>query len=96
MTDKEEIPRTDICEECEREIVSNALYIGGKHELIHEAREADDKRMSATGGKVVIRFECRCESINVEYGPGSISVRNMPDAWMWEGLLSDTEQETQE
>jgi len=86
MTDKEEIPRTDMCEECEREIVPSLEHIDGKHELIHETREVDDKWMSATGGTVVIRFKCRCASVDVECGPGSVAVCKMPDAWMWEGL----------
>jgi len=85
MTDKEEIPRTDICEECEREIETSVVKIDGQHELIHEARETDDKWMSATAGAVVIRFKCRCASVDVEYGPGSVSALNIPDAWMWEG-----------
>jgi hypothetical protein len=84
MTDKEENPRTDICEECEREIVPSLVYIDGKHELTHETREVDDKWMSATWGTAVIRFKCRCASVDVEYGPGSVSVRKMPDAWMCE------------
>jgi len=78
------IPRTDLCEECRREIVANVESVKGQHELIHEAREADEGWMSATGGSVVVRFKCECASVDVEYGPGSVSTWKMPDAWMWE------------
>ncbi len=81
--DQQETPRTDICEECEREIVPEVELVKGQHELIHQARTAEEGFMSAVGGSVEVRFECQCSSVTVEYGPGSASAWDFPDAWMW-------------
>jgi hypothetical protein len=80
----EDIPRTDICEECDREIVPKVNHIEGQHELIHKARTADEGFMSVTAGKATITFQCRCSSVRVEFGPGSASAWDFPDGWMWE------------
>lgn len=76
-------PRTDICEECERDIVCEVVAVEGHHELIHKARTAEEGFMSVTAGKVVVEFSCRCGSAKVEYGPGSASAWEFPDSWMW-------------
>lgn len=78
------IPRTDICEECDREIVPEVRHIEGQHELIHRARTADEGFRPITTGKAEIRFSCACDGVTVEYGPGSTSSWKVPDAWMWE------------
>ena len=82
--DRDEVPRTDRCEECERDIVPEVTKITGQHELIHQAREAEEGWMSAVGGQVEVTFKCRCGSAKVEYGPGSTSAWNIPDGWLWE------------
>jgi hypothetical protein len=84
-SDKHEtrVDRTDLCEECEREILPEVEHIEGQHELIHDARTAEEGFMPATGGKVVVRFSCQCSSVAVEYGPGSASAWKFPEAWMW-------------
>lgn len=79
-----EVPRTDICEECEREIVAEVSKIEGQHELIHEARTAEEGWMSTTAGQVTIRFKCVCDHVDVEYGPGTASAWDFPECWMWE------------
>jgi hypothetical protein len=76
--------RTDLCEECEREIVAEVERVEGKHELIHQSRTAEEGFMPITGGTVAVRFSCRCSSFTAEYGPGSASAWDVPDAWMWE------------
>jgi DnaJ-domain-containing protein 1 len=80
----QETPRTDICEECETEIVSEVERVRGQHELIHQARTSEEDFMSVTGGEVTVRFSCRCSSLKVDYGPGSASAWDVPDAWLWE------------
>jgi len=82
--DGKKIPRTDLCEECEREIIPEVEHVEGQHELIHQARTVDEDFMPVTGGKVTVRFSCRCSSVDIEYGPGSASAWDVPDAWMWE------------
>jgi hypothetical protein len=79
-----EIPRTDICEECDREIVPEVKHIEGQHEIIHRARTAEEGFMPVTAGKAEIRFKCACSSVTVEFGPGSATAWDVPDAWMWE------------
>lgn len=79
-----EIPRTDICEQCEMEIVPEVVDIEGQHELIHRARCADEGFMPITEGKAEIRFSCACDGVTVEYGPGSTTAWDVPDSWMWE------------
>jgi hypothetical protein len=93
MTEEDEtqVDRTDLCEECEREIIPEMEYIEGQHELIHEARTAEEGFMPATGGKAVVRFSCECSSVTVEFGPGSASAWEFPDAWMWEDHYDDEE-----
>ncbi len=81
--EQQETPRTDICEGCEKEIVAEVERVEGKHELIHQARTAEEGFMSAVGGSVEIRFECLCSSVVVEFGPGSASAWEFPDEWMW-------------
>jgi hypothetical protein len=90
-TPDEEVPRTDICEECDREIVAEVVKVEGQHELIHQAREADEGFMPVTGGKVTVSFGCRCSHVQIEYGPGSTSAWSIPDAWMWESEFGTTE-----
>lgn len=80
----EQIPRTDICEECEREIVPEVDHVDGQHDLIHQARTADEGFMAVTGGSVTVTFACLCSRVQVEYGPGSASAWDIPDEWMWE------------
>ena len=82
--DAEQIPQTDICEECDREIVAEVGRVEGKHELIHRARTADEGFMPVTAGKAEIRFKCACSSVTVEFGPGNTTAWDVPDAWMWE------------
>jgi len=79
-----EIPRTDICEQCDMEIVAEVVGIEGKDELIHRARTANEGFMSVTAGKAEIRFSCACDGVTVEYGPGSTTAWDVPDSWMWE------------
>lgn len=81
---QEEIPRTDLCESCNGEIVPEVKKIEGQHKLIHEARNAEEGWMSATGGNATIRFKCECSRVDVEYGPGSASAWDFPGSWMWE------------
>lgn len=83
-TQQAEVPRTDRCEECSREIVPEVERVEGQHELIHQAREADQGFMSVTGGKVTVVFSCRCGSAEIEYGPGTASAWDIPDGWLWE------------
>ncbi len=80
----EEVPRTDLCEECEREIVPELESLTGQHELIHQARQADEGFMPVTGGTATVGFSCRCSSVKVEYGPGYASAWDIPDGWLWE------------
>ena len=84
VEEREEVPRTDICEECDCEIISEVTKVTGQHELIHQAREAEEGWMTAVGGKVTVTFRCRCGSAKVEYGPGATSAWNIPDGWLWE------------
>jgi hypothetical protein len=78
-----EVDRTDLCEECEKEILPEVEHVEGQHELIHKARTAEEGFMPVTGGRVVVRFSCRCASVEVEYGPGTASAWEFPEAWMW-------------
>jgi hypothetical protein len=82
--EREEVPRTDLCEECEREIVCEVVHVEGQHELIQQAREADEGFMPITGGKATLRYKCRCGHADVEFGPGSASAWDIPDGWLWE------------
>lgn len=79
-----EIPQTDLCEECGKEIVPDVVAIEGKDELIHRARTADEGFMSVTAGSAEVRLECACNGVTVEFGPGSMSAWDVPDSWMWE------------
>lgn len=85
----EEVPRTDICEECDREITAELVGLKGQHEIIHQAREADEGFMPVTGGKATVSFSCRCSHVRVEFGPGSTSAWDVPGAWMWESEFED-------
>lgn len=85
--DSETVPRTDICEQCEREILVELTSFTGQHELIHEARTADGGYMPAKGGSATVRMYCRCGSVNVEFEPGRASSWDFPDGWMWEGEI---------
>lgn len=78
-----EVDRTDLCEECGREIVPDLERVEGQHELIHEARTAEEGFMSVVAGKAIIRYTCACSSVEVEFGPGSASAWDFPDSWMW-------------
>jgi len=89
--DGEEIPRTDICEECDREISAELVALEGQHELIHEARKAEEGFMPITAGKATVSFSCRCSHVQVEFRPGSTSAWDVPDAWMWEDELEVSE-----
>lgn len=84
-------PRTDICEECDREIATEVTKLTGQHELIHQARMADEGFTPVTGGKVTVSFSCRCSHAEVEYGPGSASAWDIPDAWMWEDDFAEAD-----
>lgn len=86
MSDQQsaEIPRTDICEQCEYEIVSELVGMEGKHELIHRARTIDEDFFSVTAGKVEVELKCHCSSVTIEFGPGTQSAWKFPDSWMWE------------
>jgi len=100
MSDNTDTPRTDICENCDREIVPELVKVTGQHELIHEARKQDEGFMPVAAGKATVSFSCRCSHVQVEYGPGSASAWDIPDGWMWEdeypelfeGNGSDTDQ----
>lgn len=87
--DGDEIPRTDICEECEREITPELQKLTGQHELINQAREAKEGFYPVTGGKATVSFSCLCSSVKVEYGPGSATAWDVPDAWMWEDEIDE-------
>lgn len=87
--DGEEIPRTDRCEDCEREIVPELVGIEGQHEIINEARQADEGFYPITAGEATVRFSCRCSHVDVEFGPGSASAWDVPDGWMWEGEIDE-------
>jgi hypothetical protein len=92
---QDEIPHTDICEQCEREIVSNVEQVEGKHKIIHHARTADEGFTPITAGKATIRFHCSCSSMTVEFGPGSTSAWDVPDEWLWKGDDNDKTGPTQ-
>jgi len=96
-TEREEVPRTDLCEECEREIVPELVELTGQHELIQQAREAGEGFAPITGGKATVRYSCRCGSAEVEFAPGSASAWDIPDGWLWEDedreVQTGTEQE---
>ncbi len=79
-----EVESTDLCEECEREIVADVEHVEGRDELIHQARTAERDFEPVTAGKAKVRFKCACSSVTVEFGPGSASAWDFPDAWMWE------------
>lgn len=85
----EEIPRTDICENCDREIEAELVELTGKHELVQQARDADEGFMPVTGGKATVSFSCRCSHVQVEYGPGSCSAWDIPGSWLWEDELEE-------
>jgi len=80
MTD-DEIPRTDICENCDREIIPELVKLTGQHELIHKARKQE---YSVSAGEATISLSCACSHVHVKYGPGSASAWDIPDGWMWE------------
>lgn len=81
-------PRTDICEECDREILVEFKSFIGQHELIHRARTADEDKQfyPVRGGSATIRMYCRCGSVDVEFNEGKVGLgaREFPDGWMWE------------
>ena len=83
VTSDEDVPRTNICEECEREIVPELVELSGQHELIHEARKQDGGFMPITAGSATVTLSCRCSHVQAEYGPGSASAWDIPDGWMW-------------
>jgi hypothetical protein len=85
MSDTTDVPRTDLCEECETEIVSQVVDWSGRDEIIHEARKAEEGFMPATGGEVEVLFRCDCSQMTATFGPGSVSAWDVPDEWMWEG-----------
>lgn len=85
--DGKEIPRTDLCERCEREIDPELVELKGQHDLINQAREADEGFNPITGGEATVSFSCRCSHVEVEFGPGSASAWDVPDEWMWEDEL---------
>lgn len=87
MSEQNEVPRTDKCQECDREIVAELVELEGKHKLIHQARKADEGFMPVTGGTATVRYKCRCGHVDVEFGPGSTSAWDIPDGWMWEGEI---------
>lgn len=89
--DGTETPRTDLCEECDREILPELSHVEGQHDIIHAARTADEGFMPATGGAVVVTFQCQCSSVRVEFGPGSASAWDFPDSWMWPDDFDDEE-----
>lgn len=78
-----EVPRTDICEECDEEIVHELVAVNGRHEMIHQARTADEGFKPVTEGSVEVVFKCRCSHVRVEFGPGNAPAWEFPDAWMW-------------
>lgn len=83
-TDREEVSRTDLCEDCEREIVPELVHLEGQHELIQQAREAEEGFMPITAGSATVRYTCRCGGVDVEFKPGSASAWDIPDGWLWE------------
>lgn len=82
--DGEEIPRTDICEECDREIVAELVELEGQHEIIHQARTADRGFEPVTAGQATVSYSCRCSHVRVKFGPGTTSAWDVPDGWMWD------------
>ena len=78
------VPRTDICEQCEREIVPEVKRIRGQHELIHQSRTADEDFDRIAAGTVTVVFACACSRLEVEYGTGTATAWDVPDAWMWD------------
>lgn len=83
----DDIPRTDFCEECDREIVAEVVGVEGRDEIIHRARTADEGFHSVAAGKAEIRFSCACDGVTVEFGPGSATAWDVPDSWMWEDTI---------
>lgn len=84
MSNTKSIPRTDICEDCDREIVGQFEGAKGKDELIQLARESEEGFMTVTAGSATISYACSCSYVEVEYGPGSVSAWDIPDGWLWE------------
>ena len=97
-TERTRIPRTDRCEECEREIVPELVELTGQHELIQQARDADEGFMPITAGKATVRYSCRCGSAEVEFGPGAASAWDIPQGWLWgsDGNSADTDTDRSE
>lgn len=89
--DASEVPRTDICEDCDREITFELEAVEGRHELIHKARTADEGFNPVTAGTAKVRFSCACGSVTVEFGPGSATAWDFPDGWMWPDNFEDEE-----
>lgn len=85
MSDVEQrtAPPTDLCENCEREILPEVTAVEGRDELIHGARTAENGFESVVAGSVEVTFSCACSHVTVEYGPGSASAWDFPDSWMW-------------
>lgn len=86
MTD---VPRTDRCENCEREITTELTQLTGQHELIHQARRRGDGFSMAKAGTATVTFACSCSYVEVEYAPGKMRVWELPDGWKWEGEIDD-------
>lgn len=89
MEAEDSFARTDICENCDREIVAELVKLEGQHELILKARQADDGFVPITGGKATISFSCRCSHAQIEFGPGSASAWEIPDEWLWESKFGE-------
>lgn len=91
MTSETEVPRTDLCEECDREIQVELVGFRGQHELIHNARTADEDKQffPVRGGEARVKMSCGCGYVNVEFGDGSVGLGagEFPDGWMWEDEL---------
>jgi hypothetical protein len=81
---KEDVPRTDICRYCDRQIIPEVEKITGQHEIIHAARNVDLGVENVAGGTVEVVFCCGCSSCTVEYGAGSTMAAEVPDEWLWE------------
>lgn len=79
------IPRTDICESCDREIVPELGSVSGQHAMIHAARTAGEGYTRISESSAEIRWSCACSGVTME--SNGVSEFDVSDDWMWEDEL---------
>lgn len=83
-TTEDGTPKTDICEECDREIIPELVWVNGQHEMIDAARDPDEDFTRISETSAVIRWSCACSSVKVEMESSGITAFDVPDEWMWD------------